>query len=129
MVPSSYDAAMLDSLNSLIHSASDHTARRAYAREPFHCVQLLAPYDGEVLPDQRAFRQVRCEDLSRGGFCFLTVQEPNYDRVIVALGQIPFQFYVAEIVNVRPEPGDRPLWRCGARFVGRIRPAGSAESA
>ena len=95
--------------------------RRIDPRRPYQCVQLLAQYDGEKLPTQAEFRQVQCQDLSEHGFSFSSHRRPQTQWVVVALGAIPFLFYVAEIVNIKPvdaHPDNE--FRIGCRFTRRL---------
>jgi hypothetical protein len=94
---------------------------RAAGRRTFDCQQLLAPYDGARLPSQSEFRQVACRDLSSGGFSFLLPERAEFDAVVVALGQVPFKFFTAQVQNQsRVRHKGRIAYRVGCRFTGRI---------
>jgi hypothetical protein len=94
---------------------------RAVSRRPFDCLQLLAPYDGVRLPSQSEFRPVACQDLSPGGFSFVVSERAEFDSVVVALGQVPFKFFTAQIQNQsRVRHKGRIAYRVGCRFTGRV---------
>jgi len=119
-----FEDALFQSIATLIHEQRRNTAmdRRKNERHAYPCIQLVAPYDGEHLPEQADFERVRCHDLSPKGFAFLTDKRPTQRQVIVALGQVPFKFLVAEIVRTSLEEGyngERHL-QVGCRFVRRI---------
>lgn len=104
--------------------------RRTNDRRAYECMQLVAPYDGESLPAQEAFRQERCNDLSSSGFSFVTGRRPATSKIVVALGQVPFLFFVAEIVRVHEvesEYGDE--FFVGCRFLHRVLPQRQAAAA
>ena len=95
--------------------------RRNDDRRPYECQQLVAPYDGETLPRQDEFRQERCNDLSATGFSFVTARRPATSQIVVALGKVPFTFFVAEIVRIHDtesEFGDE--FFVGCQFMHRV---------
>lgn len=101
--------------------------RRTSNRRPYACPQLLAPYDGQSLPPQAAFRLVDCQDISPSGFSFLSANEPQSPFVMIALGQVPFSFFSAEIVRVEPLTGQADeQMRVDCRFLRCIGRQGSA---
>ena len=57
--------------------------RRTSERYAFPTIQMVAPYDGLGDPDESTFRQVRCRDISRGGFSFFWPTLLNSEHVIV----------------------------------------------
>jgi hypothetical protein len=90
-------------------------------RRPFKCLQLLAPFRDGRLPSQAEFCPVLCGDLSSGGFSFLVERRVDYQQVIVALGQVPFRFFTATVVNqTRTRTHQQPMIRVGCRFSGRL---------
>ena len=94
---------------------------RAAGRRAFDCQQLLAPFDGVRLPSQSEFRQVACRDLSPGGFSFVMSERAEFEAVVVALGQVPFKFFTAQVQNQsRVRHKGRIAYRVGCRFTGRI---------
>jgi len=95
--------------------------RRTNDRRPYECLQLVAPYDGVSLPGQEAFRQERCNDLSSTGFSFISTRRPATSKVVVALGQVPFLFFVAEIVHVHDVASDfGDEFFVGCHFLHRV---------
>ncbi len=95
--------------------------RRAGERRNYDSVQLLAPYDANLLPLQEDFRQVQCRDLSPKGFSFLSYRQPETDHVVVALGSVPFKFFVAKIMHSSPSESElNQNFLIGCRFVRRL---------
>jgi len=95
--------------------------RREGARRSYDCIQLLAPYDTDRLPKQEDFRQVQCRELSPRGFSFLSDRQPTTDHVVVALGAVPFKFFVAKIIHNRPSEDQLSRgYLVGCRFVRRL---------
>jgi len=95
--------------------------RRTDDRRPYACLQLVAPYDGETLPSQDEFRRERCNDLSASGFSFVSARRPATSKIVVALGQVPFLFFVADIVRVHEVESDfGDEFFVGCHFVNRV---------
>jgi hypothetical protein len=95
--------------------------RREGARRSYDCIQLLAPYDANLLPKQEDFRQVQCRDLSPRGFSFLSYRQPATDHVVVALGAVPFKFFVAKIIHSNPSENEHSEgYLVGCRFIRRL---------
>lgn len=100
--------------------ASGSDLRRS-ARKRFSCHQLIAPYDGRRMPSQAEFQPLLCHDLSPTGFSFWQQTPVAASHLIVALGEVPFLFFVAEIVHQDYEPHGEPGgWRIGCRFIRRV---------
>jgi hypothetical protein len=100
--------------------------RRGGKRRSYNCIQLLAPYDANQLPQQEDFRQVQCRDLSPRGFSFLAHRQPATDHVVVALGAVPFKFFVAKIIHSGPSENELSQdYLVGCRFVRRLAEQGS----
>jgi hypothetical protein len=111
----------------MVHSAIERQRsatpddRRDSTRRPYDCVQLMAYFDGKNFPAQEAFDRVRCHDLSPHGFSFLTSSEPRDPFVIVALGDLPWSMFIAEIRNISQlDEQDRTEYRIGCQFINRI---------
>ena len=115
-----------EDLYALVHEAlkqnsEPQSERREGKRSKFVCVQLVAPYTGGAYPEQADFLHVECRDLSTSGFSFVTPQEPETERLVVALGRVPFQFFIAEIVKCNPiMVEEERLYRVGCHFRLRI---------
>lgn len=123
MITANRDAELVSTITALLaeQATLDTDERRGEERRCYGCVQLLAPYDGETLPVQSDFRQVRCRDLSPAGFSFLSYRQPRTNFVVIALGAVPFKFFAAEIVHIslsEDEHGQDFL--IGCRFVTRL---------
>ena len=89
-------------------------ARRS-RREPYPRHQLIAPGVCRRRPRLEEFREERCFDLSASGFSFLATHSPDYQTLVVALGNPPNLTYLsAEIAHTTP------LILVGCRFTGRI---------
>jgi hypothetical protein len=90
-------------------------------RKKYTCVQLMAPYEGRRMPSQAEFQPQLCHDLSPTGFSFWQQKPIAPTHLIVALGEVPFLFFVAEIVHQAYEPHGEPGgWRIGCRFIRRV---------
>lgn len=123
MTPTSTEDSRLYELvhEALSHGTRDRVERREGDRGDFACVQLVAPYAGGPLPDQADFCHVDCCDLSTSGFSFVTETAPETDRLVVALGRAPFQFFIAEIVHRKPLVSEaRRAYRVGCQFRQRL---------
>ena len=117
------DAALCAEITELLNEqrALLSVDRRSNDRRSYECSQLVAPYNGESLPGQDEFQPERCNDLSSTGFSFLSVQRPATSKVVVALGRVPFLFFVADIVHVQEvdtERGHEYVVGCG--FTSRV---------
>ncbi|MBN1910251.1 MAG: hypothetical protein JW818_10970 [Pirellulales bacterium] len=78
---------------------------RAHPRQPFPCVQRIAPSAGDEIPDASFFIPVRCHDLSPAGFSFFLPAEPEFKTLIVAFGAPPEVVYAgAEVLHCTPTP-------------------------
>ncbi len=114
---------LLETIDELLteQDSAYHDERRGGQRHGYDCVQLLAPYDGHRLPTQEEFRQVQCRDLSPTGFSFLAYRQPATEFLLVALGAVPFKFFVAKIIHVRASEHDvNQSFLIGCRFVRRV---------
>lgn len=95
--------------------------QRRNQRQKFSCIQLIAPYEGRRMPSQAEFQPQLCHDLSPTGFSFWQKKPLGVSHLIVALGEVPFIFFVAEIVHQAFEPQGEPGgWRIGCRFIRRV---------
>jgi hypothetical protein len=117
------DAGFFASVSSAIEAARQRESpeRRDSNRREFSCVQLVASMHGGRLPDQSQFRPVRCRNLSPTGFSFIAPRPVDSEEVIVALGQVPFRFFRADVVYcTRPANDDAKGYVVGCRFTGRV---------
>jgi hypothetical protein len=101
--------------------SDESVERRTGSRRRYMCLQWLAPYREGHLPAQEDFSQVRCVDLSVNGFSFLVEGQPDYQYVVVALGDPASLFLSAEVVrrDVVPFEGENRLL-FGCRFIARL---------
>jgi hypothetical protein len=96
--------------------------RRRHPRLDFFGTQWIAPFSGGALPDEAAFHEVRCLDISTGGFSFATTESPDYRSIIVRfqVGGAPM-YLTARIVDCRPYDAAADLaLRVGCEFMGRF---------
>lgn len=123
------DAAFFDMVHALLDEqmAGSEPERRGSARHPYNCIQLLAPFDGKRLPAQADFRKVHCQDISATGLSFCSPRKPETQYVVIALGAVPFSFYVAEVMHAQPVNNDGVVeYLVGCRLMRRITRAGDA---
>ena len=75
------------------------------------------------MPSKASFKQIRCRDIAAGGFSYATLEEPDFDRVVVALGSAPaLTCLTAEVVHVtRYERDGSVRFILGCRYLGRAR--------
>jgi hypothetical protein len=85
------DAQFYELIHRLVNTdpAEDQPDRRGYAREQFSSIHKVAPYDGAKLPQPADFIDIRCHDLARGGFSYLTPIRPSSTNLIAAFGIPP----------------------------------------
>jgi PAS domain S-box-containing protein len=96
--------------------------RRQRSRMAYPYKQRIAPFSGNGVPPEEEFREVKCRDISVGGFSYLAAMKPAYKQVIVALGIAPNQIFLsAEIVHTTPIVYDgRVMYAAGCRYLGRM---------
>ena len=95
---------------------------RTSTRRTFHYKQLIAPMYGGSMPSRNKFFQVTCENISAGGFAFYLEHAPEFEYLVVALGQVPsLTYFSARVVRVmKKEVNGRELHLVGCRFSGRV---------
>lgn len=96
--------------------------RRGRQRCSYRCIQRLAPCSGDQVPELSEFREVVCQDLSAGGFSYLSDVTPATETLAVELGQAPVLIYVtARVIHVSEvrTDGERQ-YLIGCRFTGRL---------
>ena len=99
----------------------DAEARRRDPRRPYPTVQLIAPFDDGVVPDLSQFIEVRCRDISAGGFSFYLSEEPSFRRIVVVFGggaaRIPL---IAEVMHSSPIKHPQSTeYVVGCRYISR----------
>ncbi|HUT10709.1 MAG TPA: GAF domain-containing protein [Thermoguttaceae bacterium] len=95
--------------------------QRNSPRRTFQYRQAIAPMYGDVLPSRKKFFTVVCDDISAGGLSFYMENPPEFEKLVVALGQPPsVSFFTAEVVRViERELDGQPVHLIGCRFTGR----------
>jgi len=95
--------------------------RRKRDRRPYRVLQWAAPCPEAGLPKPKAYRQIRCDDISRAGVSYFTNQPPLHEFLIIGLGTGAATIYVecrvANCVRV-DQPGG--AFRIGCEFVKRV---------
>lgn len=96
--------------------------RRTSPRETYQYYQSIAPIHGGVIPSPNRFFAVACEDISAGGVAFCLDEAPDFEDLVVALGQSPaLSYFTARIVRVVERVRDRKkVYLVGCRFTGRV---------
>jgi hypothetical protein len=84
-------------------AASGNVERREGRRNTFFVCQRIAPWQDNRFPDESAFFEVPCNDLSRSGFSFFLPDRPDFTSLVVELGSPPHLMYVkAEVLHLSP---------------------------
>ena len=123
MTTATQDEYLFELVHELLEESRGYQVgeRRDGQRTKYDCVQLVAPYNGVTMPSQAEFRRAHCRDLASGGFSFFAEQPPQTDQLIVALGDVPFTFFVAEVKRVRQADVDLTgSYLIGCKFVERL---------
>lgn len=111
-----------------VHDGDAHVpieADKALVRHPFRDLQQVAPYKlGGKLPTSSDFYPVRCYDLSTKGISFLSSSTPDFQALVIRLGNPPgARYMISSIANVAPiQVGDEQQYRVGCTFVSRLDP-------
>ena len=97
--------------------------RRNQKRRAYPYVQIVAPLVDGKLPDAGSFFEVRCHDISPGGFSFLVSQPTSDHDYVVAFGTPPALHYLtARVVHVTPyRHNDQDMFLVGCAYTGRAR--------
>lgn len=97
--------------------------RRRHDRRPFQCIQMVAPCVDGKLPKLSQFRDVRCYDISPGGFSFLLGTRPGFEDLVAAFGANNSRLYLrARVRHVTPITFEnRKVLLIGCEYVGRVR--------
>ncbi len=96
--------------------------RRSAMRIAYPFTQSIGAIGHGRLPLPREFKQVRCHDISVGGFSYIAPEPPHHKYLVVALGGgAEARQLVARIVNCRPETRDgETQYVIGCRFIDRV---------
>ena len=124
MVSETYDASFYEMVHQLLepNETDAEAERRGRERRAFPKVQLIAPLVDGRMPQQSAFRQVQCHDLSARGFSFLCSRPPECTHLVVGLGTSPSLLYLTAEVRHYSEvlQGDQNVYLVGCLFTGRM---------
>jgi hypothetical protein len=96
--------------------------RRERTRRGFPRTQMVAPYVEGRTPVSGDFAAVRFRDISEQGFSYVSSKPPEYDAVVVVLGEPPAATYLTAVVCHCTSAGTqaKPRYIVGCRFTGRI---------
>ncbi len=95
---------------------SERSRRRQ--RWAYSTIQSMAPCDGYTLPTMSELRPVCCQDLSTTGIGLRLPEKPDFDYVVVTLGDLDSQVHVlARIVHSRPVAEGYVV---GCRFIRKV---------
>ncbi|HEY3966697.1 MAG TPA: GGDEF domain-containing protein [Planctomycetaceae bacterium] len=81
--------------------------------------QRIAPFIDGRFPDADMFSNIDCEEVSQHGFTFLTHEPPEYDKVLLALGDGRTRAYASASVKSTRNIGAEsdPLYRVACQFT------------
>lgn len=103
--------------------------RRRNLRVPFPRMQEIAPIVDGKLPDRSRFLKVRCHDISAGGFSFFLPNTPDFEELVVALGEGDSRKYLtAKVLHARSAEFDgRRMKLVGCAYSGRLELISNSE--
>ncbi|MBX3415851.1 MAG: PilZ domain-containing protein [Pirellulales bacterium] len=99
--------------------------KRCAPRAAYPAPLAIAPYDGELYPQQEEFVPVYGRDLSRTGISFFATEMPASELVALRLGNAPLQQVVIAARVVRVSSGyfqRRRQLIVGCQFISRLHP-------
>ncbi|HEX7377863.1 MAG TPA: PilZ domain-containing protein [Pirellulales bacterium] len=119
--PRNEDVTFYKDVHRLIMSQLQ-SERRGGDRNSYPCLQRVAPLLGDRPPPLAEFQEVKCQDLSPGGFSFVCDAPPEYEDYAVELGKPPVLIYVtAKVIHVSElRQGRHVRFLAGCRFTGRL---------
>lgn len=84
--------------------------------------QRIAPFVDGRFPEPGMFCDIECEDLSTTNFCYVVSEEPDYDKVLVALGETADCAYATATVEQCRNIGtdSSPLYRIACHFTAPV---------
>jgi hypothetical protein len=96
--------------------------RRNRQRRPYPYNQYVAAFVGGRMPRASEFEEVRCHDISTGGFSYLSNKLPSHDTMVAAFGLAPgFTYLTAQVRYAkRVTYGKTSAFQVGCKFLGRI---------
>jgi diguanylate cyclase len=115
-------AALIRDQSLPVDSDASQAERRHSPRHKFERIQRIAPYRAGRVPAADEFHDVRCRDISAGGFSFWLPSPPDYSALVIALGQdSATKYLIAEVVRTTAvQHGDASVYLVGCRFTGRL---------
>jgi diguanylate cyclase (GGDEF)-like protein len=124
-------AALIRDQSLPVDSDASHAERRHSPRHKFERLQRIAPYSDGRVPAADEFQDVRCRDISAGGFSFWLPSPPDYSSLVIALGQdSTTKYLIAEVVRtLAVDRGNAALYLVGCRFTGRLHAAETPHAA
>lgn len=82
----------------------------------------IAPFVDGSFPDPDMFHDVKCEELSAGGFTFISRERPEFDKVLMALGGEKSRNYtsasVKNCLNIGSDAA--PVYRIKCQFTAPV---------
>jgi len=122
---SSANADFEEALRRYVNDAeASETADRAYRRRAprfaYDTTQWIAPRSANAPSDVCDFREVPCRNISTGGFAFLLPLPPDFEELVVRLGDGDRVILAtARVVHTAPnKAGDGFV--VGCQFTGRL---------
>ncbi|MEX0866303.1 MAG: GAF domain-containing protein [Pirellulales bacterium] len=109
--------------------SADAVERRSKLRVPFPRMQEIAPIIDGKLPDQSRFLEVRCHDISAGGFSFFLPNKPDFEELVVALGDGgQRKYFSARVLHVQAAELDgRRMKLVGCEYASRLELISNSE--
>lgn len=94
--------------------------RRSRNRRDYPVIEIVAPYRGCTVPRRSEFCEVVCQDISSGGVAFCWPTAPDFEHLVIGLGEEPKLYLTARVAHFGP-CADRALgFLVGCRFLGRV---------
>jgi len=103
---------------------ADRACRRRAPRFVYDTTQWIAPRSAHGPSDVCDFREVPCRNISTGGFAFLSPQPPDFEELVVRLGDGDRVILAtARVVHALPDKAGHGFV-VGCQFTGRMSPPG-----
>jgi diguanylate cyclase len=130
-------AAIVGRADAALYAAKQAGRNQCFAHDGLRCqpierqpnapsrteaTQRIAPFADGHFPEPGMFREIDCEDFSSTGFTYLVNSRPDYDKVLVALGESNSRAYTTASVEEcrKIGPDDMPLYRVNCRFTSPV---------